>query len=295
MIEISLESEGRSPGAALAAARGRGSYEFDDLRLLALTPAAFAAALAEAKDAAGIEKAIAALGTGEGLGFGAASGPVSVASGVASFAPLRHQGEEADAEVKAVAELALGEIDIETSLRFTFRPDLPPMSVSYAGPPMALARGENVSELATSLGVTIMQQRLAELEEKQRREDEARLQAYYAQRDELLLRRRELKVHAEMLVAAAERLRRQIESERAANAEINKAETRQRVREIRLWRRLTQQSAAEPRKPAIVAPKPAPEKPARPRRPQATGPVILAKPPGAPVVVSPPPGASPSQ
>ncbi|MFN4143996.1 AsmA family protein [Aestuariivirga sp.] len=311
VVEIDVESEGRSPGAALAAARGRGSYEFDGVRLLALSPATFAAALSEAKDAAGIEKAFAALKSGEGLQIGAVSGPVSIASGVVSFAPLKHQGDEADVEVKTVAELALGEIDVEAALRFKFRPDLPPMSVSYSGPPMALARGENVSELATSLGVTIMQegidelerlqkeqQRLAELEEKQRLEDEARLQAYYAQRDELLLRRRELKVHAEMVVAEAERLRRQIESERAANAEINKAEIRQRAREVRLWRRLMQQSAAEPGNAVTSAPKPAPEKPARPRqtrRPQAPGPIILAKPPGAPVIVSPPPGSSPSQ
>ena len=119
------------------------------------------------------------------------------------------------------------------------------MSIAYAGPPMALVRSENNSELATSLGVTIMQQginelerlqqeqaRLAKKEEKQRVEDEARLQAYYAQRDELLLRRRELKVQAEMQVVEADRLRRQIEAERAANAEINKAEIRQRLREL---------------------------------------------------------------
>jgi hypothetical protein len=181
------------------------------------------------------------------------------------------------------------------------------MSVSYAGPADMLARGENKSELSTALGVTIMQQgidelerlqqeqlRLAAIEEKQRLEDEARLQAHYAQRDELLVRRRELRVHGEMQVAAADRLRRQIEAERAANADINKAETRQRQRELRVWRRMARLSEAVPESPA----RPAAQAPAKPRpepRKDPIAPVILAKPPEAPIIISEPPNSSPSQ
>jgi hypothetical protein len=185
------------------------------------------------------------------------------------------------------------------------------MSISYAGPPAMLARTENSSELSTALGVTIMQQgidelerlqqeqqRLAKLEEQQRIEDEARLQAYYAQRDELLLRRREVKVMGEMQAAAADRLRKQIEAERAANGEINKSETRQRQRELRVWRRLARLAETPPpavqEKPINTAVE-APARPKPPPRKQSVEPVILAKPPGAPVVISPPPAASPSQ
>ena len=163
---------------------------------------------------------------------------------------MQHVDADAGVYVKTVADLAQGEIDMEVGLSLKARPGLPQMSIAYAGPPMALVRSEDNSEIATSLGVTIMQQgitelerlqqeqaRLAQEEEKQRAEDEARLQAYYAQRDELLLRRRELKVQAEMQVMEADRLRRQIEAERAANAEINKQEIRQRLREIKTWRK----------------------------------------------------------
>ena len=307
IIDLRFESEGRSPAGVLASVKGEGSYRFDDVRLLTITPQDFAAALAQAKDADGITQAFDRLRGGQGVTFGAVSGGIAVAEGQVRFDPIVRQDAEADIEVKTMAELALGEIDIDIGLRLKQREGLPPMGVSYAGPAGMLARAEDKSELSTALGVTIMQQgidelerlqqeqlRLAEIEEKQRLEDEARLQAHYAQRDELLLRRRELRVHAEMQVAAADRLRRQIEAERAANAEINKAETRQRQREVRVWRRMARLSEAPPQKPASpVVEAPAKPKPERVISPVA--PVILANPPEAPVIISEPPNSSPSQ
>lgn len=326
-LELRFASEGRSPAGALAAVEGEGRYDFENLRLLRLTPQAFATALGDAKDATGITRAFDALRGGAGLDFGPVAGTIGMKEGQVSFAPFSLTSAAADVEVKTLAELALAQIDADVTLRLKAREGLPPMSVSYAGPPQALARVEDNSELATALGVTIMQQgidelerlqqeqqRLAKLEEQQRIEDEARLQAYYAQRDELLLRRREVKVHTEMQVMEADRLRRQIEQERAANAEINRLETRQRQRELRVWRRLARLSeapATTPAQAAAQAPaeKPADEAPAvkpavqaqpkpkqlrKPQTPQVK-PVILAKPPGAPVIISPEPGLPPSQ
>ncbi len=310
-IDLRFESEGRSPAGALAAVKGEGRYSIADFRLLGLTPAAFSTSLTGVKDASGITAAFDQLRGGAGVSFGNVSGGVAIAEGQVSFDPVAHEDAEAAIEVRTMAELALGQIDIDIALRLKLREGLPPMSVTYAGPAGMLARAENKSELSTALGVTIMQQgidelerlqqeqlRLAEIEDKQRLEDEARLQAHYAQRDELLLRRRELKVHGEMQVAAADRLRRQIEAERAANAEINKAETRQRLRELRMWRRLARLSEsprAAPAEKPINAAAEVPAKPRPQRRREPPGPVILAKPPGAPVVISAPPGSSPSQ
>jgi uncharacterized protein involved in outer membrane biogenesis len=306
LLDLRFETEGRSPAGALAAVRGEGSYKLEDFRLPGLTPRAFVSALAAAGDAEGITRAFDALRGGEGLAFGAVSGRLEVSEGQMNFDPVTHEDDAAATEVKAVAELALGQIDLDVSLRLKARDGLPPMSVSYSGPPMALARAENNSELATGLGVTIMregidelerlqqeQARLAKLEEEQRLADEERLQAYYAQRDELILRRRELKVHAEMQVMEADRLRRRIEEERAANSEINKLETRQRQRELRVWRRSARVGDAPPEQKSTRPATQAAPKPKAPRKPP--GPVILAKPPGAPVVISPPPASSPSQ
>ncbi len=216
------------------------------------------------------------------MDFGKVGGSVTITEGEVGLLPFSLKTADADLQVKTVAELALGEIDSSVTVSLKAREGLPAMTLAYAGPPMALSRSEDISELSTKLGVTIMQagidelerlqeeqKRLAAEEEKQRIEDEARLAAYYAQRDELLLRRREAKVHAEMRAVEAERLRQLIEAERAANAEINKTEIRQRVREIRILRRLARQAQAAPaKKPeppkAVAAPKPA--APARPRR-----------------------------
>lgn len=306
-VDLTFTSAGRSPGAALAAAQGEGSYALDGFRLVNLTPSAFTATLAAAKDAAGIGAAFAAMRGGEGLDFGAVKGTIGLANGVMTFAPIQHADADAGVYVKTVADLAQGALDMEVGLSLKARPNLPAMSVAYAGPPMALVRSENNSEIATSLGVTIMQEginelerlqqeqaRLAKEEEQQRAEDEARLQAYYDQRDELLLRKRELKVQAEMQVVEADRLRRQIEAERAMNADINKAEIRQRLRELKTWRKLSQADAG-----ASPAGRNADTPPPRPvpvvRRPSKPAPVILAKPPGAPVVISSPPDKSFSQ
>jgi hypothetical protein len=313
-VQLSFSSEGRSPGAALAAAQGEGAFALEGLRLLGLTPSAFTASLATARDAAGITAAFAAMRGGAGLDLGAASGSIALTSGEMRFAPVQHSDGDADATVSAIADLAQGEIDIEVDLSLKARDILPKMSVAYAGPPMALQRSEDSSEIATSLGVTLMQQGIDELErlqqeqarlaleeEKQRAEDEARLAAYYAQRDELLLRRRELKVQAEMQVVEADRLRRQIEAERAANAEINKSEMRQRLRELRTWRKLANLSEAAPAPapkvevPAPPAAKPRAQTSPSTREPVKVKPVILVKPPGAPVKISPPPNFSPSQ
>jgi hypothetical protein len=306
-IEVGFEGEGRSPGGALASLGGSGSYGFDDVRLLNISPKDFNAALGAAKDAAGITKAFDALRSGEGFELGKVDGTITISNGEVGFLPLERKTADADVMVKTVAELALGEIDTDITVALKARPDLPAMNLSYAGRPSALTRNEDNAELATKLGVTIMQQgidelerlqqeqkRLAEQEEKQRIEDQAKLEAYYAQRDELLLRKRELKIHAEMRVIEAERLRRQIEAERAANADINKSETKQRLRELRTYRRLSRLSQAQekPKPVETVRSEPRPVPPPRPAKPE---PVILVQPETAPVIISPPPGSSPSQ
>jgi DNA-binding protein H-NS len=104
-----------------------------------------------------------------------------------------------------------------------------------------------------------------------------------------------------MQVVEADRLRRQIEAERTANAEINKSEMRQRLRELRTWRKLANLSEAAPAPapkvevPAPPAAKPRAQTSPSTREPVKVKPVILAKPPGAPVKISPPPNFSPSQ
>lgn len=306
-IDVSVSGSGRTPAGALAGLTGSGSYDIDGMTLTGLSPDAFTAALAQAKDSAGITAAFDALRSGKGLVIGRVKGTITITNGEVALLPFGARTPDADVTVKTIAELATGEMDTDIALSLKARDGLPGMSVSYAGPPSALVRSEDNNELATKLGVTLMtegidqleklqqeQKRLAEEEEKQRIEDEARLQAYYAQRDELLLRKREVKVHAEMQAAEAERLRIQIEAERAANAEISKSELKQRMREIRVYKRMARLSEAAP-KPQAVDRSAAEARNPPPVIPKVIGPVVIDAPDGAPVVISPPPGASPTQ
>ncbi|HUR43016.1 MAG TPA: AsmA family protein [Aestuariivirga sp.] len=250
-IEFSFTAKGRSPGGALAALDGKGIYQIKGLKLLNVSPENFTLALAGAKGTTDLNDAFEALRGGEGLAAGDATGTITVANGVAEFLPISVETQTADALVKVMAEPAAGLIDVSIMLSLKSRAGLPPMEISYAGPPKALARSENKAELSSKLGFGIMQKDVVELErmqqeqiklaaeeDKLRQADEEKLQAYYAQRDEVQLRRRELKVHAEMRVLAAEKLRQELESERAANAEINRSEIKQRIRELRIHKRL---------------------------------------------------------
>ena len=311
-ITLSFKGEGRSPAGVLAALTGAGSYSFDDVAVAGLEPDAFLAAVDAASDGNGLTAAFDLLRKGKALGFGYVAGPVTISDGAVRFAPFVATTPQAKVEVKVVGELALNAIDADIAVAFPGRAGLPGLSIAYAGVPDALVRSEDMAELSTRLGVTIMQQgidelerlqreqeRLAREEEQQRKLDEERLQAYYAQRDELILRRRELRIHSEMRAYESERMRQKIEADREANAAISKDELRQRMRELKTFRQQAKLTrAAIPVQVVRPKPKAAIQKlnVPKPKKPAAQqGPVILVQPEGAPVVISPPPSGSPSQ
>ena len=304
-VEFHFNAAGRSPGGALAGLKGTGSYDFDNLRFTNISPENFGKSLAGVKNAAGLTAAFDALrGTG-GLAITPARGSITADNGIASFSPLKASTPDADALVTTTAELSAGQLDIGVALDLKAQGGLPRMEIAYAGPPPALARSEEKAELAAKLGIAIMQQgvvqleklqreqqRLAAQEELQRKDDEAKLAAYYSQRDELLLRKREIKVFSEMRLAAAEKLRREIEAQRAANADINKAELIVRKRELKVFRRMANAAAGQPFAAEIMPPprpKPAPPKLAKPTAATLLQPVV----PEPPAPVQGP--ASPSQ
>ncbi len=221
------------------------------LKILNVSPERFASLLSAAKDGAGLNAAFEALRDGGGLDGGDIKGSITVNNGVAAFLPFKISTPGADATIKVLAEPALAQMDASIVVQLRAQKALPSMEISYAGAPASLARNEDKTELAAKLNFDIMQKgvielerlqqeqlRLAAEEERQRLEDEAKLQAYYAQRDELRLRQREIKVHAEIRVREAEELRIKLESERAANADLNRAELKQRLRELRIHRRM---------------------------------------------------------
>ncbi len=250
-IELAFETQGRSPGGALAAIKGSGSYSLKDLRLLNISPETFTRLIADAQDAAGLNAAFAGLSGGGELAAGDIAGSLTVDNGVAAFLPFRIASKDADAIVKTVAEVAEGKIDTSIILSLKAKENLPAMEIAYAGAPSELARSEDNAALTAALGFEILQRgvdeleriqreqlRLAAEEEKARQEDEARLQAYYAQRDEMYRRQRELKMHELMRQQQAELARLEAIRLTAEYVKMNRAEMARRMRELRMHRRL---------------------------------------------------------
>lgn len=278
-IELRFEAQGRSPGGALAAMKGSGSYSLKDVRLFNISPETFTRLIAEAQDAAGLNAAFAGLSGGGELAAGDIAGSITVENGVAAFLPFRIASKDADAVVTTVAEVAEGKIDTSIILSLKAKQGLPAMEIAYAGAPSALARSEDNAALTAALGFEILQQgvdelerlqqeqlRMAAEEEKARQEDEARLQAYYAQRDELRLRQREMKVHERIRQQEAESARLEAIRLTAEYVEMNRAELSKRLRELRVHRRLARlarqllqpKPEAEIQVPVILVP-PAPK------------------------------------
>ncbi len=264
-VEAKFEGAGRSPGGVLAMLNGKGTFTLQDGRLLNITPENFSKLILTANDAEGLELAFAGLRSGSGVTLEPVSGPLTIANGVATFTPFGVTGPDAQVLVKPVAELADGKIDIGVVLSLKALPELPPMEISYSGQPSQLVPGEDRAALTSFLGFKVLersvdelekvqaeQERLAIEEEKLRQSDEERLTAYYAQRAELRLRQRELKVHSAQRILDVELAKAEVQRLIREGSALNKAELRLRQHELRVHRKVLAQA-----KP-VVAPAPKP-------------------------------------
>ena len=227
-----------------------------DGKLLNITPENFSKLILTAKDAESLELAFAGLRSGDGITLGPVSGSVTIANGVATFTPFGMTGPDAQVLVKPIAELADGKIDLGVVLSLKALPELPPMEISYSGTPSQLVAGEDRTALTSYLGFKVLEQgvdalekvqeeqeRMAIEEEKLRKLDEERLTAFYAQRAELRLRQRELKVHGAQRILDVELAKAEEQRLIRDGDAINKAELRLRQRELRVHRKVLAEAA----------------------------------------------------
>jgi uncharacterized protein involved in outer membrane biogenesis len=255
-VDVKFDGAGRSPGGVLALLNGKGTFTLHDGKLLNITPENFSKLILTAKDAESLELAFAGLRSGEGITLGPVSGPVTIANGVAAFTPFGVTGPDAQVLVKPIMELADGKIDLGVVLSLKALPELPPMEISYSGSPSQLVAGEDRTALTSYLGFKVLEQgvdalekvqaeqeRIAIEEEKLRKLDEERLTAFYAQRAELRLRQRELKVHAAQRILDVELAKAEEQRLIRDGDAINKAELRLRQRELRVHRKVLAEAA----------------------------------------------------
>ena len=132
---------------------------------------------------------------------------------------------------------------------------------------MELVAGEDRTALTSYLGFKVLEKGVDELEKVQaeqarmaieeeelRKSDEERLTTFYAQKAELRLRLRELKVHSAQRILDAE-LAKAEEARLIREGEaINRSELRLRLRELRVYRKVLAEAApvATPREKPTV-------------------------------------------
>ena len=264
-MDVKFGAKGLSPGGALATLNASGNFAVGDGRLLNISPQNFSKLMVNAKDAVALRDAFTALHHGDGVGLGGISGGINIVDGVATLSPFATNGADADILIRPVVELATGHIDLGVMLHLKVLPDLPAMEISYVGSPWQLVMKEDATALTAFLGFKVLekgvgdleklqaeQQRLALEEEKMRKEDEEKLAAFYAQRAELRLRMRELRVQADQRaldveLAAAEQVR--LIQDGVA---MNRLEIKQRLRELKAYRKAEVTVPAQKPKPKTV-------------------------------------------
>lgn len=216
VISGELKGAGRSPAAALAELEGHGVYTLSSLAFTKLAPEAFAARLPQVKSSEELRAALDELEASPGLVVESSGGSFTIAKGVLTATLVRVSGIGTLSEVTAVADFTERRLEVKAAVTLTGRPELPSVSVTYSGVPGALERRASSSALASKLGHELLAKDLAELErlkteqeklavaeEEQRQQDVAKFEAYQAQRAEIRMRQRELKVHAASRAAKA--------------------------------------------------------------------------------------------
>lgn len=236
VISGDLAGTGRSPAAVLAALEGKGAYTVTGLSFARLAPEAFAKQLATVKTADDLRAALATLEAAPGLSIESSGGTFEVSKGLLTSTPTRISGIGTLSEINTTADLSARAMQMAVAVTLTDKPDLPPVTITYAGEPGALEQRSSSSQLASKLGHEFLARDLEELErlkteeekmaiaeEEQRAQDQAKFEAYQAQRAEIRMRQRELKVHA------AARAQRAAEDEQAFAALVPTADAMNRM------------------------------------------------------------------
>jgi AsmA family/AsmA-like C-terminal region len=246
ILDGGFTGEGRSPLAALSSLAGNGTYDLRGARLTLISPQNFFTRLAKIKDAGELQLAFDSLLQAPGLDLSEAQQSLSVLNGSVSFQPVLTKTEGAEIRVLPSFDLADGTIVTDVTITPTGTTDLPAMRVTYSGEPGALSQRSDTSALSAKLGYAMIARDVAELdrmqkeqaklvaeEEAQRKADEEKFAAYQAQRGELRLRQRELRVHAAQRLIDATQKKTELDRLIIQSQGINKREIAKFLRELK--------------------------------------------------------------
>jgi hypothetical protein len=242
-LSATFKSIARSPLGLLAGMTGNGSVKLYGLNLPLFSPEPFFASLADVKDASGLEATFKLANSAPGTDLGAGQIDFEIKQGTANFQMPAVTKGVASIALSASADLANDDLRVDLTTSKTDQQDLPPFKVSYVGPAGGMSERDDFNALSTKLGYSFIakgmeelfrvkqeQEKLAAERAAQQQADEEKFAAYQAQRLELRLRLRELKVHAGQRVIDAARYRATVDAAIAAGQAINKLEKQKYLR-----------------------------------------------------------------
>ena len=257
-FSITASGAGRTPGAVLASLKGTGSYDVANLALININAERFVDLVKTATTGEEIKAAFVALSAEGLLSLGSAAGILKIEDGAVTMPTFTHDTAVADANLEPKIDLADARLDAVLGVKLKTLEDAAQFGVTYSGRPDRLTRFVDVAALESKLGFRVVertlrelerlqaeQQKLVEDEDRQRREDEARLQAYNEQRNELQRRLREVDVHRRVREEQAAEAKAALDQAIAEGRALNRVELSRRIRERQVHRTIRRQEELE--------------------------------------------------
>ena len=248
-FSVTAAGSGRTPGAVLASLKGSGSYDIADLALININAERFVDLVKTATTGEQIKAAFAALSGGGLLSLGSAAGILKIEDGVVTMPPLEQGSAVTDVTLEPKIDLADARLDAILGVKLKTLEDASQFGFTYSGKPDRLTRFVDVAALESKLGFRVVDRTLRELEKLQseqqkvideedrlRRADAEKLQAYNDQRSELQRRLREVDVHRRVREERAEATKAALDQAISEGGAINRAELARKLRERQVHR-----------------------------------------------------------
>ena len=246
VLQGQFTGEGRSALGVLSSLTGSGTIALTDARVNGLAPDRFFSAVQNVKAQDEIQNAFAALTGGEGFTLGDPQKlSFTLKDGTATVAPINLETAESVIAITPQADLPNDAFSVQMSLRSKAQPDLPPLGITLTGPVGAMAMRSDAAALSAKLGTTLINkdmEALAKLQQEQDKAaqdaaaqaeaDKAKYDAFQAQRSELRLQQRMLKIYAQQRAIDAAHLKAAIDAAVAQGILIDKEEKRRLMNRI---------------------------------------------------------------
>jgi AsmA-like C-terminal region len=235
ILDGHFAGQGRSLEGVFAGLNGEGNYILRGAKLTTISPQGFFKRVSGIKDATALQAAFDGLVEGNGMALSAEQLPFKISDGVISIQPLKITNEDTNILVQPHFDLTTNDFKGDIAIASATHQDFPEMHITYSGEPLGLQRRADTAALSSKLGFAIIAKDIAELdrvqaeqkklvanEEAQRKADEEKFAAFQAQRNELRLRQRELRVHFAQRELNASRFKNELDKAVAAGQVMKK-------------------------------------------------------------------------